>query len=301
VTDTTSVCYRTWKTELWLCVLGGSPGLRQWLDRLLHDEVDRLDLLASRFRADSELSRVNHNHGRWTEVSWEFVGVLTAGLEAADVTAGLVDPLLGRHVVAAGYDRWADQDSSAHGVPTAARWQAIEVRSGRAQARVRIPSDSALDLGAVAKGWLADRLAKICHASTGLDTLANMGGDLRVISPGTPWTVAADPDRPGIEPVTMDLRDAGMATSGLGHRSWHGGHHIIDPRTGIPARGCWSSVSVLAAEAAGANAAATAALVQGPEGPAWITSIGLDAWFVGDRQQVVGRWPQVPRPAPAHA
>ena len=297
----TSVCYRTWKTELWLSVRGDSPGLDRWLDRLLHDEVDRLDRLASRFRDDSELSRINHNNGNWTETSWDFVAVLTASLEAAGATGGLVDPLLGRHVVDAGYDRWAGQDSSAQGLPTAARWQEIEVRPGRTQARVRIPAGSSLDVGAVAKGWLADRLAKITHASTGFDTIANMGGDLRVISPGTPWAVSADPDRPGVEPRAVELVDAALATSGLGHRSWRGGHHIIDPRSGRPASTCWSSVSVLAAQAAGANAAATAALVQGPAGPAWIDSMGLDAWFVGETEKVVGRWPLVPQPTAARA
>ncbi len=157
---------------------------------------------------------------------------------------------------------------------------------------MRIPRGTALDLGAVAKGWLADRIARIAHTSTGFDVVANMGGDLRVISPGEPWTVAADPDLPGVEAFAMDVHDAGLATSSVSHRAWAGGHHIIDPRTGSPAETRWESVSVLAAEAAGANAASTASVILSQEGPAWLEGMGLDGWFVSRTcSRTVGAWP----------
>lgn len=290
----TSVHLDTWKTQLWLSArTPPTPAVRRWLTALLHDEVADLDRLASRFRPDSMLSAVNRDAGRWTDVSWDFVTVLSACLQAAAATHGLVDPLLGRHLVAAGYDRWAGQDSGIGSAVGDAEWEAIEIRPGGVGAQVRIPADSALDLGAVAKGWLADRLARIVHTSTGFDVVANMGGDLRVISPGQPWTVAADPDLPGREPCAMEVADAGLATSGVGHRAWTGGHHIIDPRTGRPAQTCWESVSVLAAEAAGANAAATASLLLSQDGPMWLEDMGLDGWFVSARaEQHVGAWPQ---------
>lgn len=287
----TSASYRTWKTELVLGVRAQpTRRLQRWLEELLHDEVDRLDLLASRFRSDSVSTRVTRNAGSWTEVPWDFVAVLTAALTAAEATDGLVHPLLGRQVVAAGYDEWAGQDSGIVAGTGPADWRAIEISAGATEARVRIPPESALDLGGVAKGWLADRLAQITHRSTGFDAVANMGGDLRVIAPREAWIVSADPDVPGIAPVAFELEDAGLATSGVGHRAWTGGHHLIDPRTGHPADSPWFSVSVLAADAAGANAAATAGFVAGQEGPALVQAMGLDAWFVGEREQVVGRW-----------
>lgn len=302
--EETSAFLKIWKTELWLSVRASrSAALDGWLTSLLNDEVASLDLLASRFRPDSQLSTINRNAGHWTEVSWDFVSVLTASVTAAQASGGLVDPLLGRHLVAAGYDRWANQDSRVSPDWGASRWQDIEVAPGRSAAKVRIPHDSALDLGAVAKGWLADRLAQIAHTSTGLDALANMGGDLRVISPRRPWVVAADADVPGVPETAMEVTDAGLATSGIGHRAWAQGHHIIDPRTGKPAATCWSSVSVLAADAAGANTAATAGLILGDPGPDWLAALGLDGWFLGWdgqrpdslREAVVGAWPQVQR------
>jgi thiamine biosynthesis lipoprotein len=287
----TSVSYLTWKTELVLGVRARpTRRLQRWLEELLHDEVDRLDLLASRFRSDSVSTRVSRNAGSWTEVPWDFVAVLTAALTAAEATDGLVHPLLGRQVVAAGYDEWAGQDSGIVAGTGPSAWQAIEISAGAAEARVRIPPESALDLGGVAKGWLADRLAQTTHTSTGFDVVANMGGDLRVIAPEAAWIVSADPDLPGIAPVAFALEDAGLATSGVGHRAWKGGHHLIDPLTGHPADSPWFSVSVLAADAAGANAAATAGFVAGQAGPTLVQTMGLDAWFVGESEQVVGRW-----------
>jgi FAD:protein FMN transferase len=304
MTAETSVCYRTWRTELWLSLRAEpTPALTRWLASLLHDEVDALDLLASRFRPDSTSSAVSRNAGRWTPVAWDFVEVLTAALEAAGATGGFVDPLLGRAVVAAGYDTWAGQDSGIQPGGADGDWREIEVRCGRTGAQVRIPPGTALDLGAVAKGWLADRLATVAHDSTGLDAVANMGGDLRVVSPATPWVVAADADVPGVDAVSLEIDDAGLATSSTGHRRWEGGHHIIDPRTGKPAASPWTSVSVLAATAAGANAAATAAMVAGTQGPRWLSDAGLDGWFVAPhgRQHPVGRWPQGARSAPVGA
>ena len=300
MSNETSACLRTWKTELWLTVRAQPTSqLTGWLASLLHDEVAALDVCASRFRADSQLWAVNRNPGAWTEVSWDFVAVLTASLNAAAATDGIVDPLLGRQVVAAGYDAWAGQQSGIGSQTSDARWQSIEIRPGRSQAQVRIPPDSALDLGAVAKGWLADRLATIAHRSTGFDAIANMGGDLRVVSPSHPWVVSADPDVPGVQDTAMEIIDAGLATSGLGHRSWATGHHIIDPRTAQPARTPWESVSVLAAEAAGANAAATAGLILAERGPDWLAAMGLDGWFVArNHEQAVGAWP---RPVPVCA
>jgi len=48
----------------------------------------------------------------------------------------------------------------------------------------------------------------------------------------------------------------------------------------------------MAADAAGANAAATAGFISSAEGPALLRAMGLDAWFIGDVERAVGRWPE---------
>ena len=287
-----TVGLETWRTELLLSVRSNpSAGLERNLARLLGDEVARLDHLASRFRSDSELSAVNARSGEWVEVSWGFVAVLSECLKAAEITDGLVDPTLGGAIKAAGYDDWAGQPTPTDAHVRTGTWRSVSIRPGRREAQVRIAEGSALDLGSVAKGWLADRLA---HAvsNSGYEVCANMGGDIRVIA-DDPWTVWADAEVAGAPESTLNLVDAGLATSGIGRRSWKGGHHIIDPRTGESAQTPWHSVSVAAASAAHANAAATAGVILGTDGPAWMARNGLDARFVAPEHIMsTGRWPQ---------
>ena len=82
-----TVSLDTWRTRLSLTVRASErPGLERNLRHLLTTEVARLDALASRFRDDSELSAVNRGAGKWVDVSWQFVTVLTACLDAARAT-----------------------------------------------------------------------------------------------------------------------------------------------------------------------------------------------------------------------
>lgn len=286
-----TVSLSTWRTDLSLSVRqADDPGLRRNLTRLLGEEVARTDRLASRFRTDSELSAVNARAGEWVEVSWGFVAILTECLEAAKITDGLVDPTLGTSIKAAGYDQWAGQTTETPSRTATGRWRQVGIRPGRRQAQVRVPAGSALDLGSVAKGWLADRLATAV-ARSGYEVCANMGGDIRVIA-DSHWTVWADPELPGVAASPVDLVDGAIATSGVGRRSWRGGHHLIDPRTGLSAETPWDSVSCVAATAAHANAAATAGMILGDQGPDWLAEQGIDARFVHlDHITTTGRWP----------
>lgn len=286
----------TWRTTLSLTVRGAPDPAR--VDRLLRREVARLDKAASRFRPDSELSTVNDNPGRWVAVSEYFAQVLASAVEAASLTDGLVNPCLADLVDSAGYRMWRDgvATTDRESGPRLSDWQDIEVRGAGANLQVRIPPSARLDLGAVAKGWLADRVAEMAADIFDSDTLANMGGDLLAVGE---WLVGADPQVPGLEPQTMQIWDAAVATSSTAHRSWRRAdgtraHHIIDPRTGRSAETPWTTCSVIAATAAHANAASTAAMILGEQAPSWLESQGLDAWCVAadGRQERVGRWPQ---------
>lgn len=299
--DETQAVLDRWRCELSLIVRDAPQGA---VARLLRDEVFRMETAISRFREDSELSIANRQAGAWTSVSWYFVDVLRASLEAADLTDGIVDPCLAQHVDAAGYREWRDgaqtqtvgTDPAPPTDPSA--WQDIEIRPAGSHALVRLPKGVQLDLGAIAKGWLADRLAHRSVAELGGDVVANMGGDIRAIARTRPWTLTADPEHDSTEEADLEVWDAGLATSGVGKRAWSrtdGGraHHIIDPRTGRPAVTPWWSCSVLAESAAAANAASTAGMVLGAQGPQWVEANGLDAWFVSETatdHRLVGRW-----------
>jgi thiamine biosynthesis lipoprotein len=128
-----------------------------------------------------------------------------------------------------------------------------------------------LDLGAIAKGWAVDRAMEKLIARGIYNAIIDAGGDLRIIGsrPGKDfWRIGVQhPREPGALLLTFDLKDTAIVTSGDYERFFITDgvryHHVLNPSTGQPARGC-QSVTVLAPTAAEADACATAAFVLGP-------------------------------------
>jgi FAD:protein FMN transferase len=122
-----------------------------------------------------------------------------------------------------------------------------------------------------------------------------------------PWAHRTGAGLPLVPPAAADaavaqqirLSRGGLATSSMTCRRWlRGGrimHHIIDPRTGLPAGGPWRTVSVAAASCAEANAASTAAIVAGEDAVGCLTAARLPARLVGHDSQVAytGGWPEI--------
>lgn len=283
--STLEIVEQRWRTTLAVTLPGSADAASvRWAEQILTAEVNRLELVASRFRADSEISAVNRAAGHWAPASPLLVELVGVALAAADATGGLVDPCLGHQVDAAGYRSWAAGDVAvldpAMRVPTSAgSWRDVEVSTGG----VRIPTGVALDLGATAKAWLADEVAERIADELGLDVIANMGGDLRVITEAPGWVVSADHEVPGLPERALRITDGGLATSGQGRRRWlttsGPAHHLIDPRTGRSAATGWWAVSALAASATGANVAATAGMLLDGDAPAWFAERGLHGLF----------------------
>ncbi len=287
-------------------------------------ELDEIDRACSRFRADSELSRVNASDGRPMQISELLMEALELAIRAARLTGGDVDPTVGRALELAGYDRdWqlltpCEDHTGANGSPRSGatidgtrRAERITVRqlSGwrtialdRRCACVRVPRGVRLDLGATAKGWAADRAADAAAEASGCGALVSIGGDIATsgAEPVGGWHIHVTDDhrsQPTAPGQTIAILSGGLATSSTTVRRWrhdgHAMHHIIDPRTGAPARTCWRTVSVAAASCAEANIAATAALIQGHSGAAWLEAHGLPARLVDWEGNVtaVGDWP----------
>jgi len=280
-------------------------------------ELDAIDRACSRFRADSELVRVNARAGRSTVVSALLLDALALALRAAELTGGDVDPTVGRALELAGYDRdfallaapRGEQHPPAVTVRVRSGWSAVELDT--ASSAVTLPAGIALDLGATAKAWAADRAAAAAAACAGCGALLSIGGDIATCGPAPAggWRVhvtddhRSDPSAPG---QTIAIDGGGVATSSTATRRWsHGGHtmhHIIDPATGAPVTDTWRTVSAAAADCADANIATTAALVRAAAAPAWLAASGLPARLVGWDGAVtsVGGWPEDAPAAPAH-
>jgi thiamine biosynthesis lipoprotein len=297
------------------------PGLLAVVDR----ELALLDQQASRFRQDSEISALHEAGAGSYLISDGLAEAIGIALAAARWTGGLADPTIGSALISLGYDRdFAAIELDATAGPPRAQhrapgWAAVRL-SGH---RLTVPAGVRLDLGATAKGLGADRAARAAYAAAGEGgVLGSLGGSP---SPGGRQQMAgrsdrgrASPDpggkeRPGrtpapgpgqrarviqppaeADPATAQqvrLGRGGLATSSVTCRQWlRAGqvmHHIIDPRTGLPAEGPWRTVSVAAASCAEANAASTAAIIAGDDAPDWLAAQGLPARLVGHDGRVV--------------
>jgi FAD:protein FMN transferase len=278
--------------------------------------LERVDRTYSRFRPDSELIALNSAAGRPVRITPLLAEAIQAALVAAAQTGGLVDPTIGRAIRLAGYD--TDFTALGHpgrvtptGAPPPAPvfervsgWRVVDLdeRSGI----VRIPSGVELDLGSTGKAFAADLAARTA-AAAGADSpkggvLVSLGGDIalagRAPDGGWPILAAEDSSLPADGPgQVIALHDGAIATSSTTVRRWvldgRAMHHLIDPRTGEPARGPWRTVSVIAATCLEANTAATGAIVMGAAAPAWLEGMGLAARLVrtDGRIALVGTWP----------
>lgn len=241
----------------------------------------------TRFRPTSELAQVNAQAGQWTPVSNIFWHLLTRALQLSQATNGLFDPTVLNAVVAAGYDRdFAEVrqrlvSGNGHTKPVApvlrGCWQDIELDA--VQHALRLPPAVKLDLGGIAKGETAQ--AAVAFLSQWGPCLVDAGGDLVAGDAPTGWPgwlvgiakpTAVDPAEdaePDQDLAHLWLKNSALATSGTDYRRWQQGsvtvHHLIDPRTGQAAATDLLTVSVLAAEAAVAEAWAKAALISGAQ------------------------------------
>lgn len=258
------------------------PGATDRAAGIVRRQLDELDEACSRFR-DSELTRLRPGRQRIGPV---LADVLRASLAAAQATGGLVDPTLGRALVAAGYDRTfaaLPVDGPAVRRGPAGRWREVGLDGDR----LDLP-DVRLDVGALAKAWAADRAAAAIADQLGVEALVNLGGDIAVA--GGHWPVeVGDPGGPN---EVVEISTA-LATSSTSRRTWRRGgrrqHHVLDPRTGAPAPAYWQAVTVAAPTCVEANTASTAAIVLGRLAPAWL---GRPARLVrGGLVTYVGGWP----------
>jgi FAD:protein FMN transferase len=269
---------------------------------IVQQQIKEIDQVCSRFRVDSELSRLNgHSGGGEITLSPLLEEAIGAALRTAEMTSGLVDLTVGRCVQELGYtvsfrDLPNDGPALQLSVQRVVGWQALAYDP--LAHTMRLPAGVSLDLGASGKAWAADRAATEVASRLGTSVAVDCGGDIAVRGPlpegGWPVRVAADIDAEQWQDVIVF--DGGLATSGTTARRWHRGgvelHHIIDPTTGLPASSPWTMASVAAATCLEANAAATAAVIMGDRAPAWLDNLKLPARLVDHDGEVhfAGGW-----------
>jgi thiamine biosynthesis lipoprotein len=282
---------------------GCSPSAAEAILRSAEAEVRRIELKYSRYRADSELSRINAVAADGGET---FVDPETRGLidfaqachrksdGAFDITSGLLR---------------AGWDFKGASLPTQSALDRLLPRIGMDKVKLTdvgvafARAGMELDFGGLGKEYAGDRAAEICVSLGAQHGFVDLGGDIRVIGPqpdGQPWRIGIrDPRDPALLIAEVRLQSGALATSGDYERFMEvDGRrycHILDPRTGWPSSGL-SSVTVITDRCLVAGSLATSAMVKGADGPAWLQRLGVRHILVDDRGARTGTEPVILRP-----
>lgn len=259
-----------WQIEVTEC----PPAALREAEEFVRDIEDR----CSRFQPDSQLSRLN----RERRIDDPVIAELTSlALEFRSVTHGAFDPAVGDAVVASGYDRSFEL---IRGAP------ALAPRLSLGQPAIPVHGDTVelrgpgrLDLGGIAKGWTVDHIGALLEQRGARTYFVDGGGDLLVGGERETDEV--------IELCTggyrIGLRRGGVASSSTVHRHWEtptgSAHHIIDPRTDLPADGQWVQASVVAANTTTADVLATALLADAESTLPALPRQGAEALLVSCR------------------
>ncbi|HUT99300.1 MAG TPA: FAD:protein FMN transferase [bacterium] len=254
-------------TVVELCAVGGESALDA-----ARRAVEDVEGWADCYDPEAELYRLNLSAGGGpVRVSKGLAEVLEVSLRVAEKSGGAFDPTVLPLVEAYGFNgekRRVPGDEEISRILPRVDYR----RVGLAGDGVDIPEGVALDLGGVAKGYAADRALEAMKEAGAEAGLVNIGGDIAVFGEragGGSWTIGVQhPRAPGELFAVLELQSGAVATSGDYERYFiEDGvryHHILDPRTGRPARGL-VSVTVTAPVCVLADAYATAVFVLGPE------------------------------------
>jgi len=254
-------------TVVELCAVGGDRALEG-----ARRAVENVEGWADCYDPEAELYRLNLSASRGpVRVSKGLAEVLDVSLEVAGKSGGAFDPTVLPLIEAYGFNgekRRVPGDGEIFGILPHVDYRQV----GLAGDFVEMPESFALDLGGVAKGYAVDQALEAMKEAGAEGGLVNIGGDIAVFGEragGGPWSIGVQhPRAPGELFAILELESGAVATSGDYERYFvEDGvryHHILDPKTGRPARGL-ISVTVTAPTCVLADAYATAVFVLGLE------------------------------------
>ncbi len=254
--------------------------------RETHSYIDEAERRFTRFSDQSELTQLNRSAGTWFRASADLFEVVQQARMLHDQTNGLFDPTILDALLLAGYDRTMDELRKEGAQPRVSVERTLKpdfkaIRLDENNRQIYLPKGTHLDLGGIAKGWIAGQAAKLLsHYATACAVSA--GGDMALIGlpEGSPaWPIGLEnPLDPSRNVAVLSVGPGAVATSSIAKRRWLQGkqerHHLIDPRTGQPAETDWLSVTVICPEVSVAEVFAKALLIAGPNEAA---SLDIDA------------------------
>ncbi len=254
------------------------------------EECGRYEALLSRTVEGSDVWRINHAGGKPVRVSAQTLEILEAARQVSQLSGGAFDI-----TIAPASTLW-DFTSGAKTLPDA---DALKAAAAQVDYRrvtvdgdaVTLPEGMMIDLGGIAKGYIADAVKQYLMDRGVTSAILSFGGNIVAIGKkpdGSPWKVGIqDIDRPTGEYMAVAQNFGGSTvTSGIYERGFELDgvyyHHILDARTGWPVENALASVTIFSESSMWGDALATAAFALGPEdGMKLIDSIdGVEAAFI---------------------
>jgi thiamine biosynthesis lipoprotein len=254
--------------------------------------ISEIEKVTDRFTADSEISAINRAKGPGPiPVSAEMIKILTLSQKISEMTRGAFDVTVAPIVDAWGFDVGGRLPSPEEIERARKRVDYHRLVIDEETGTIRLADDTVrLDLGGIAQGYAAGEAEKVVRARGVTSGVINISGDITVIGDkqGQPWRIGVqDPRNTDNLCAVVKARDIAIVTSGDYERCFFVDgvryHHILDPKTGYPARGC-ASVTVVTRDVALADGLSTAIFVLGPEAGADLARslVGVDVLIVTD-------------------
>jgi len=231
------------------------------------------EALLSKTIEGSDVWNLNHADGNPVEVHPETAELIRLAIEVGKASEGAFDITIAP--VSALWDFTAD-------APVLPDPEALHAAAARVDYRniavdgntVTLKNNAEIDLGGIAKGYIADRVADYLHEQGVTSACINMGGNVLTIGTkpdGTPWTIGIrDPNgTPDRSAEVLKLGRAAVVTSGNYERFFELDgiryHHILDPKTGMPVSNGLASVTIIGTRSDLCDALSTACFVLGEE------------------------------------
>ncbi len=221
---------------------------------------------------DSDVYRINHSGGKRVQVHADTAEVLRLALAAAGQTDGALEPTLYPVLKAWGFTTDSKQ------VPGEAEIQRLLKQADYRQVvldkdTVQLPEGMEIDLGAVGKGYASQKTAELMKKRHITAALLNFGGNIQVIGrrpDGNPWRIGIRHPEAEEDFAVLELEDEAAVTSG-GYQNFFLGedgtvyHHILDPKTGYPARNGILSATIIGKDGGRCDSLSTAVYVMGAD------------------------------------
>jgi len=269
--------FRAMNTQVTLAGEGNPVRLKQGFEKV-QTYIEESEKQFTRFSDTSELAKLNSSAGTWFQASQDmlFLGMLIN--QYIEQTRGLFDPSVLPNLERIGYDRSMDTIRAAGNhvpvllerMPILTPFKGLLIHPQDNQ--IYLPAGIRIDLGGIAKGWIAEHAALIL-AEYSSACLVEAGGDMfmkGIPENQTCWSIdIEDPRHPEQSLTSVEIPPGAITTSSITKRTWMQGdqtrHHLIDPRTGEPAITDWLSVTVMAPHADTAEVFAKALLIAGSQ------------------------------------